>query len=74
MIDRKLVEACAATGTHYSDVTGEPHFIVEIIERFNATAIQNKARIVPCCGYDSIPADMGILMVGLSPTELFFYV
>lgn len=55
-----LVEACAAAGTQYVDLTGEPQFIRQSIDRFDAKARETGARIVHCCGYDSIPSDLGV--------------
>lgn len=56
-----LVEACAKAGTHYCDLTGEPLFMRESIDRFDAVARQSGARIVHTCGFDSIPSDLGVL-------------
>ncbi|GAB2539155.1 saccharopine dehydrogenase family protein [Spirosoma aerophilum] len=55
-----LVKACAETGTDYCDLTGEVHWIKRMIDRYESVAKQTGARIVPCCGYDSIPSDMGV--------------
>ncbi len=55
-----LVEACAETGTDYCDLTGEAHWIKRMIGRYETLAQQTGARIVHCCGYDSIPSDMGV--------------
>jgi short subunit dehydrogenase-like uncharacterized protein len=57
-----LVEACAAAGTHYADLTGELLFMRETIDRFDATARESGARIVHSCGFDSIPSDLGVLL------------
>jgi short subunit dehydrogenase-like uncharacterized protein len=54
-----LVEACAAAGTHYADLTGEVLFIRESIDRAHEAAVASGARIVHCCGFDSIPSDLG---------------
>lgn len=59
-----LVAACAAAGTHYCDLTGEVQFIRRMIDRHHETAAKTGARIVHCCGFDSIPSDLGCLMVG----------
>jgi len=59
----ELVAACARNGTDYCDLTGEPNFIRDVIDADHATARKNGARIVHCCGYDSIPSDLGTLMV-----------
>jgi short subunit dehydrogenase-like uncharacterized protein len=58
-----LVEACAAAGTHYADLTGEVLFMRETIDRFHGTAAASGARIVHCCGFDSIPSDLGVLLL-----------
>lgn len=56
-----VVAACAAAGTDHLDLTGEPGFVAEIIARHDAEARANGALIVPCCGFDSIPTDLGVL-------------
>lgn len=58
-----LVEACADAGTDYADLTGEPLFIREAIDRFHARAQESGARIVHCCGFDSIPSDLGVFLL-----------
>lgn len=54
-----LVKACAESGTDYCDLTGEAQWISRMIERYETTAKQSGARIVHCCGFDSIPSDLG---------------
>jgi short subunit dehydrogenase-like uncharacterized protein len=54
-----LVAACAAAGTDYVDLTGEPEFIDEMYVRHHAAAEASGARIVHACGFDSIPHDLG---------------
>lgn len=56
-----LVEACIAEGADYVDITGEPEFWSGIIERHHEAARRAGVRLVPCCGFDSIPADLGVL-------------
>jgi short subunit dehydrogenase-like uncharacterized protein len=58
-----LVEACAGAGTHYADLTGEVLFMRETVERFHDAAAQTGARIVHACGFDSIPSDLGVLLL-----------
>ena len=58
-----LVAACASRGVHYCDLTGETHFIRRIIDANHAQATASGAHIVPCCGFDSIPSDLGVLML-----------
>jgi short subunit dehydrogenase-like uncharacterized protein len=65
-----LVEACAAAGTHYADLTGETLFMRETIERFDAPAKASGARIVHTCGFDSIPSDIGVFVLHEAAGEL----
>lgn len=58
-----LVAACAEAGTHYCDLTGEPPFIRHSIDLHHERAQQTGARIVHCCGFDSIPSDIGTRML-----------
>ncbi len=60
---RPLVDACAKHGVHYCDLTGEPLFIRASIDANHERALASGARIVHCCGFDSIPSDLGTLMV-----------
>ena len=54
-----LVAACAATGTGYCDLTGEPEFVDRVWAEHHAEAERSGARLVHCCGFDSIPHDLG---------------
>jgi len=56
-----LVAACAAAGTDYVDLTGEPEFVDLMWLRYHEQAERTGARIVHCCGFDSIPHDLGVL-------------
>ncbi len=56
-----LVAACAAAGTDYCDITGEVQWIRKMIDAHEETARESGARIVHCCGFDSIPSDLGTL-------------
>jgi short subunit dehydrogenase-like uncharacterized protein len=55
----ELVAACAEHGTHYCDLAGEVQWIRRMIDAHDATARNSGARIVHCCGFDSIPMDIG---------------
>jgi short subunit dehydrogenase-like uncharacterized protein len=55
-----LVAACAAAGTDYADLTGEAMFIRESIDLYHKQAADTGARIVHCCGFDSIPSDLSV--------------
>lgn len=54
-----VVAACAEHGVHYVDITGETVWARSLIERFDARAKQTGAKIVPFCGFDSVPSDLG---------------
>jgi short subunit dehydrogenase-like uncharacterized protein len=54
-----LVAACAAAGTDYCDLTGEPEFVDRVWLEHRAEAERTGARLVHCCGFDSIPHDLG---------------
>jgi short subunit dehydrogenase-like uncharacterized protein len=58
-----LVGACADEGVHYCDITGETPWIRAMIDAHHARAEATGARIVHCCGFDSIPSDLGVLTV-----------
>jgi len=58
-----LVAACAAAGTDYVDLCGEPAWMKEMITAHTATAQASGARIVFSCGFDSIPFDLGVHFV-----------
>jgi short subunit dehydrogenase-like uncharacterized protein len=60
---RALAAACAEAGTHYCDLTGEAPFVRTSIDDNQARAQATGARIVHCCGFDSIPSDLGTWML-----------
>lgn len=55
-----LVQACAEAGTGYVDLCGEPAWMRQMIEKYEAKAKETGARIVFSCGFDSIPFDLGV--------------
>ena len=57
----ELVAACAAAGTDYVDLCGEPGWMHKMIGAHGAAAQASGARIVFSCGFDSIPFDLGVL-------------
>jgi short subunit dehydrogenase-like uncharacterized protein len=63
-----VVEACARAGTDYADLTGEVLFVRDAIARVDGLAKDTGARIVHACGYDSIPSDLGVLMLARQAT------
>ncbi len=58
-----LVQACAGAGTDYADLTGEVLFIRDSIDRCHDVAAGTGARVVHCCGFDSVPSDLGVLLL-----------
>jgi short subunit dehydrogenase-like uncharacterized protein len=59
----KLVAACVRNRTHYCDITGETPWIRQQIDRHHAQAAADGTRIVPGCGFDSIPSDFGAWLI-----------
>lgn len=55
-----VVAACIAGGADYVDLAGEPGFVSDLLARHGASAQRAGRRIVPCCGFDSVPHDMGV--------------
>lgn len=55
-----LVKACVEAGTDYVDLCGEPAWMHDIIEKYDAPAKDSGSRVVLSCGFDSIPFDMGV--------------
>jgi len=54
-----LVQACVEEGAHYTDITGENHWVRGLIDKHHSEAASKGIRIIPSCGYDSIPSDLG---------------
>ena len=58
-----LVAACVEAGTDYCDLAGEVQWIRRMIDRHHERAMETGAHIVHCCGFDSIPMDMGVFFL-----------
>lgn len=58
-----LIEACVKTGTDYADLCGEPAWMAEKIAQHHEAAKASGARICFSSGFDSIPFDLGVLML-----------
>ena len=54
-----VARACAEHGTHYADITGEEGFVRTLEREVDATARETGATMVVCCGFDSVPHDLG---------------
>ena len=55
-----ILQQCAAKGTDYVDLCGEPGWMHEMIDEHADKAKETGARIVFSCGFDSIPFDLGV--------------
>ncbi|KAJ3064566.1 hypothetical protein HDU98_012032 [Podochytrium sp. JEL0797] len=60
---KPLIDSCIRFGTDYVDSTGEGPFIRHAIDTYEQTAIEKRVRIVPSCGFDSLPSDVGTLLI-----------
>ena len=67
----ELVAACAASGTDYLDLCGEPVWMRQMIEAHEATAKSSGARIVFSCGFDSLPFELGAFFVQEEAARVF---
>jgi short subunit dehydrogenase-like uncharacterized protein len=76
-----VVRACIAEGCDYVDITGEPEFIERMVFEYGAEAKSRGVTIVPACGFDCIPSEMGVVFIkkecakmGVVPSgvEMFF--
>lgn len=54
-----VLAECVAAGIGYVDLTGEVQWIAQMLGKYEDQARQSGARIVHCCGFDSIPSDLG---------------
>jgi short subunit dehydrogenase-like uncharacterized protein len=66
-----LVRACAENGTDYCDLCGEAYWIKRMIIKYTEAAEQSGARLVSCCGFDSIPSDLGVHFLQKRAKEQF---
>ena len=55
----KLVATCIENDTHYVDITGENFWVKGLIEKHHKESARKGIRIIPSCGFDSIPSDIG---------------
>jgi short subunit dehydrogenase-like uncharacterized protein len=67
----ELVAACAATGTDYLDLCGEPVWMRQMIDAHEAAAKASGARIVFSCGFDSVPFELGAFFVQEEAKRVF---
>jgi short subunit dehydrogenase-like uncharacterized protein len=55
-----LVKVCVETGADYVDLAGESQWILRMLQAHESQAGKSGARIVHCCGFDSVPSDLGV--------------
>jgi short subunit dehydrogenase-like uncharacterized protein len=55
-----VARACAEAGTHYADITGEAGYVALLEREVDAAARASGATMVVCCGFDSVPHDLGV--------------
>ncbi|MCY7305869.1 MAG: saccharopine dehydrogenase NADP-binding domain-containing protein [Rhodoferax sp.] len=55
----QLVAACVSQRSHYVDITGETPWVSRLVKQHHARAAADGTRIIPCCGFDSVPSDLG---------------
>jgi short subunit dehydrogenase-like uncharacterized protein len=66
-----LVAICAASGTDYLDLCGEPVWMRQMIDKHEAAAKASGARIVFSCGFDSVPFELGAFFVQKEARRVF---
>lgn len=59
----RVVDACVKAKTHYCDITGETAWVRGLVDRHHAKAAKDGTRIIPFCGFDSVPSDLGTFLV-----------
>ena len=67
----KLVRACAESGTHYCDLTGELPWYRAMLVKYSNTAKRTGAVLIPCSGFDSVPSDMANWLVAKTVRERY---
>jgi short subunit dehydrogenase-like uncharacterized protein len=55
-----VVDACVRFRTHYVDITGETAWVRRLIDRYDARCAAEGTRIIPFCGFDSVPSELGV--------------
>jgi short subunit dehydrogenase-like uncharacterized protein len=58
-----VIGQCAKQGVAYADLSGETLFVRDMIAQFGATATRTGARMIPVCGYEALPFDLGSMFV-----------
>jgi short subunit dehydrogenase-like uncharacterized protein len=66
-----IVDACVRFHTHYVDITGETPWMREVAGRYHEPARAAATRIIPACGFDSIPSDLAVLLMSRHIRDTF---
>lgn len=66
-----VLAACTRAGTHYADLCGEPVWMAQMIDRYDAAAKASGARVAFSSGFDSIPFDLGVMMLQAEAVKRF---
>jgi short subunit dehydrogenase-like uncharacterized protein len=75
-----VVDACVRRRTQYVDITGETVWVRSLIDRYHERAAAEGTRIVPFCGFDCVPCDLGVNWIagklgpGTSEVKAFYRV
>ncbi|MDH2381792.1 saccharopine dehydrogenase NADP-binding domain-containing protein [Bradyrhizobium sp. CER78] len=67
----ELIAACVESGTDYFDLCGEPVWMRQMIDKYEAAAKASGARIVFSCGFDSVPFELGTFFVQEEAKRVF---
>ncbi|KAI0686268.1 Saccharopine dehydrogenase-domain-containing protein [Cytidiella melzeri] len=57
-----VLKACAHFGRHYVDLSGEPHWIRDMVLEYDFVASKTHAMIIPACGFDSVPSELAVFL------------
>ncbi|CAD5179200.1 unnamed protein product [Musa acuminata subsp. malaccensis] len=60
-----VVAACVEAGTDYLDISGEPEFMERMEAKYHEQAEKAGSLVVSACGFDSVPAEMGLMFHSL---------
>lgn len=56
---KQLIESCINNNCHYLDITGESSFVQYVKNKYSKKAIDTNTMVISCCGFESIPSDIG---------------
>lgn len=66
----QVIRACLDEKANYLDITGEPSFVQRMFSQYHQDALKSGLTFINCCGFDSIPADIGVwLTARVLPVE-----